>query len=172
MKKLLALVLVLGSVLALTACGATDKGGEAEALTVYEAGSISIALPADMQPVEVAAGYAFKGEGTSAAVTDLQEVAESPADITEDLFSQSAANNGMSNVTISDFANDVAMGGGTAAMATVSGNTSSGSEVTIVMIYYFPSDNQLIVINLLYGTGAGTALEQNAQAVIDSIALN
>ena len=172
MKKLIALGLALGLTLALTACGGTDKGGDAAALTVYGAGSISIALPSDMQPVEASAGYAFQGEGTAATVSDVQDVAESAADITEDFFYGNAENNGMSNVTVSDFANDVAVGGGTAAIATINGKTSNGKAVTIVMLYYFPAENQMLVINLLYGTGAGTALEQNREAVIDSITLN
>ncbi len=172
MKKLLALGLALGLTLAFTACGGTDKGGDADGLTVYEAGSVSIALPSDMQPVEASAGYTFQGEGTAVTVSDVQDVAESAADITEDFFYSNAENNGMSNVTVSGFANDVTVGSGTAAIATISGETSSGKTVTIVMLYCFPAENQMLVINLLYGTGAGTALEQNIEAVIDSITLN
>lgn len=172
MKKVFAIVLALGLALALTACGGASAGSDENALVAYEAGAISIALPADMQPVEVAEGYAFKGENSTVSITELQEVADSPADVTEDLFYGNAENSGMSNVTVSDFANDAAIGGGTAAMAVVSGDTSSGSAVTMVMIYYFPADGQMSSINLLYMTDAGSALEQNVQAVIDSIALN
>lgn len=170
MKKLLVLALILGLTLAFTACGGTKEGSAAAALSAQKAGSISIDLPADMKPVEAASGYAFKGEGSTVTISEPQEVAESPADITEETFAQNAENNGMSNVTIANFTNDKALGSGKAAMATIGGNTAGGNAVTIVMIYYFPADNQMIVINFLYGTGAGTALEKNVQAVIDSIA--
>lgn len=167
MKKLLIFALTLGLALALAACGGTNKTGGAEALSTYEVGSISIALPGDMQPVEVASGYAFKSEDAIVSVSDLQEVAESSTDITEDTFYSNAENNGMSNVSVSDFTNDMALGSGAAAMATLCGNTSSGKAVTIIMIYYFPAEGQMCVINLF--PGEDTTLEQNMQAVINSI---
>lgn len=168
MKKLLIMTLALGLALALVACGGTDGTGGTPPLSKHEAGSISIELPSDMQPTEVASGYAFKSEDAAAvSISNLEDVDGSAADITEDTFYGNAENNGMTNVTVSDFTNDMALGSGTSAMATLSGDTSGGKAVTIIMIYYFPTEGQMSVITLL--PGEGTSLEQNMQAVIDSI---
>ncbi len=142
-------------------------------LVAQSVGGITISLPADMQPVADAPEgfYLFKGEGSSVSISDLQETSDTPAAITEDFFFERADNNNMSNVTISDFTNEMSLGGGTAAMAKISGQTASGTAVTVLMVYYFPAEGQVSVINLSFGTDAGSALEQNAQAVIDSITL-
>ncbi len=142
-------------------------------LTVQSAGGITIALPADMQPVADAPEgiYLFKGEGSSVSISDLQETSDTPAAITEEFFFDRADNNNMTNVTISDFTNEMSLGGGTAAMAKISGETASGTAVTVLMVCYFPAEGQVSVINLTFGTDAGSVLEQNAQTVIQSITL-
>lgn len=141
----------------------------ASGLRTWEAGGITIDLPADMERKTVATGYDFADPtGAHVAVTELYPATgASAAEITQDMF-LNAVSKSLPDAKLISFESGMDINGATAAMAKLSAS-SEGMSIDVAMLYYYPTADQFCVITAIYEVGVGSSVEKNLSAIVDSI---